>query len=769
MITAVNKRSDARGLTSSAIGRRPIRQDGMDKVTGKALYGADIRLPGMLWGKVLRSPHPHARILSIDTSKAEAHDGVKAVVTSKDLAPLPVESAKHADSGVLNLKFLHDNILAGEKVLYMGHPVAAVAATSAHVAEEALRLIDVAYEPLPAVTNVEDAMRPGAPILHDTLPGSGLDIEVGRGTNVARHQRFTLGDVESGLREADVVIEREYRTATVHQGYIEPHNATAWWSPDSRVTIWCSTQAPFEVRDTTAQLLGIPPGSVRVVPLEVGGGFGGKLTSYLEPLAALLAKKSGSPVKMAMGYSEVLAATGPTGGSYVRVKLGATRDGQITAAQAYVALEAGAYPGAFITGAMGSMFTPYDIPNLLIDGYDVVTNKPKAGAYRAPGAPIGAFAVESLLDEMSQELAIDPVEFRLLNAAREGTRRADGIRNPPIGIIDLLEAVKAHAHYQAPLDGENRGRGLAIGFWRNNTGQSSVVANVNPDGTLSLVMGSVDLSGSRVAVAQQLAEALGIPVEDVQPQVVDTDTVGYTSSTSGSGMTFKTGWAAYEAGQDIKRQLIERAAWTWQVPACLVEYCDGAVNRKQMPEQRTTFKELAARMNITGGPVVGRGNVYPKGVGGSCTATLVDVEVDPETGKVQVLRCTAFQDAGRAIHPGNVEGQIQGGTAQGIGWALHEGYYMSDDGRMLNTSLLDYRIPTCLDLPMIDAVIVEVPNPGHPYGVRGVGEAPIVPPLAAVANAVSHAVGRRMTQLPMSPAAVLEALWEEKPSCYLPE
>ena len=377
MVASVKKSSDTRGRAPSSIGRRPIRKDGMDKITGKALYGADVRLPGMLWGKVLRSPHPHARILSIDTSKAEAHNGVKAVITCRDLAPLPVELTKQADSRVLNLKFLHDNILAGEKVLYMGHPVAAVAATSAHVAEEALRLIDVDYELLPAVTNVEDAMRPGAPILHDTLPGSALDTEARQGTNVASYQRVTLGNVEAGFREADVVLEREYRTATVHQGYIEPHTATAWWSPDNRVTIWCSTQAPFEVRDTTAQLVGIPVGYVRVVPLEVGGGFGGKLTSYLEPLAALLSKKSGSPVKMTMGYSEVLAATGPTGGSYMRVKLGATRDGQITAAQAYLALEAGSYPGAFIAGAMGCMFTPYDIPNILIDGYDVVTNKPK--------------------------------------------------------------------------------------------------------------------------------------------------------------------------------------------------------------------------------------------------------------------------------------------------------------------------------------------------------------------------------------------------------
>ena len=743
------------------IGKSPVSPEGADKVTGKALYGADIRLPGLVFGQVLRSPHPHARIRSVDTRRAESHPGVLAIATSRDFGPPPGGEDESAKDSTPSLKYLKDNILASDKVFYKGHPVAAVAAASPHSAKEALKLIDVDYEPLPAVTDVEAAMKPDAAVLHQHLPHSGPNSEIPQGANVARHSQLMLGSVGRGFEEADVVMEREYRTVSVHQGYIEPQNATAWWTQGGKLTIWCSTQAPFGVREDTARILGVPVSTIKVVPMEIGGAFGGKLSCYLEPIAAVLSKKCGRPVKMTMSYSEVLEATGPTCGSHVWVKMGANRDGRITAAQAYLAFEAGAYPGAPIGGAMDSMFAPYDIPNILIDGYDVVDNKPKTGAYRAPGAPIGAYAVESLLDEISQKLDLDPIEFRLRNAAKEGTRRADGTRNLPIGCVEVLKAVRSHPHYLQPLEGRYQGRGVALGFWRNNTGPSCVIANVNPDGTVGLVMGSVDLSGSRMAVAQQLAEALGIPVEDVRPQVEDTETVGYTSSTSGSGMVFKTGWAAYEAAQDIKRQLIERAARTWQLPSCLVEYASGVAYRNQMPEQRMTFKELAARMNITGGPVVGRGNVYPKGVGGSCTATLVDVEVDPDTGKVRVLRCTAFQDAGRAVHPGNVEGQIQGGTAQGIGWALHEGYYMSDDGRMLNASLLDYRIPTCLDLPMIDAVIVEVPNPGHPYGARGVGEAPIVPPLAAVANAVSHAVGARMTRLPMSPAAVLEALGEK--------
>ena len=749
------------------IGKSPVRPDGADKVTGKALYGADIRLPGTVFGQVLRSPHPHARIRSVNTRKAESHPGVLAVATSRDFAPPPGESddsrgASTKDS-TLSFKFLKDNILASNKVYYKGHPVAAVAAASPHVALEALKLIEVDYEPLPSVIGVEAAMKPDAPVLHQQLPQIGLNDELPQGTNIAGHAQFTLGDVGRGFEEADFVLEREYRTASVHQGYIEPHNATASWSQGGKLTIWCSTQAPFGVRDDTAQILGMPVSRVKVVPMEIGGGFGGKLSCYLEPIAAVLSKKCGRPVKMTMSYSEVLEATGPTCGSYVWVKMGARRDGRITAAQAYLAFEAGAYPGAPIGGAMGCMFTPYHIPNLLIDGYDVVDNKPKTGAYRAPGAPIGSLAVETMIDEMSEVLDLDPMEFRLLNVAREGTRRADGSRNPPLGCQQVMEAVVSHPHYTAPLEGENQGRGVAMGFWRNNSGISCVVATVRSDGTVSLTEGSVDLNGSRVAIAQQMAEALSISVEDVSSQVADTDTIGYTSNTSGSGTAFKTGWAAYEAAQDIKDQLIRRAALMWEVPACQVEYIDGELRHKFVRDLRLTFKKLAAKLNGTGGPVAGRACVHPKGVGGSATAAIVDVQVDPETGKVTVLRCTALQDAGRAVHPHHLEGQMQGGTAQGIGWALTEEYYMSEDGRLLNSSLLDYRMPTAPDLPMIDTLIVEVPNPGHPYGVRGVGEAPIVAPLAAVANAVYHAAGIRMRRLPMSPDKLLRALEEKSP------
>ena len=746
----------------NVVGTRPIRHDGVDKVTGRAQYAADVQLPGALHGKVLRSPHAHALIKSIDTSRAEAHPGVLAVATSKDFAPVPDRLAEVGEDAVLSLKYLSNNVLAGDKVLYKGHAVAAVAAENPHDAEEALKLIQVEYEVLPPVTTAEEAMAPGAPILHEHMTAPSLSDGPPEKTNIAARQRLRLGDLEEGFKQATVTVEREFRTKTVHQGYIEPQSASASWSHDGRVTVWNSSQNPFGIRDNTALILGIPSSKVKLVPMEIGGGFGGKLATYLEPVAAVLSRKSNRPVTVTMSRKDVLEATGPTSGSYMKVKLGADAEGKVTAAQGFLALEAGAYPGSPIGGALNCMLTPYGVANLDLEAYDVVDNKPKTAAYRAPGAPLGCFAVEILLDELSEKLGIDPVELRLRNAATEGDRKADGTLHPPIGVVETLEAIKAHPHYQAPLEGNNRGRGVALGFWRNNTGPSCAVANVNADGTVMLTEGSVDIGGTRTSISQQLAEVLGISAEEVFPEVGDTDSIGFTSLTAGSGVTFKTGWAAIQAANDIKQQLVARAALIWETDPENVEYVNGALQHKSDPELRMTFKQIAPRLNETGGPVVGRGNVNPRGAGGSAAATLVDLEIDPETGKVQVLRCTVFQDAGKAVHPSYVEGQMQGGTVQGLGWALNEEYFMSDNGELVNSSLLDYRMMTSLDIPMIDTVIVEAANPGHPFGVRGVGEASIVPPMAAVANAVHHATGLTMDQLPISPGVLVAAIQDQQ-------
>ena len=733
-----------------SVGTRPIRHDGYDKVTGRAAYGSDISLPGMLHAKILRSPHAHAVIKSIDTSRAEAAPGVHAVITSADLPEYENKPVTGPSGGPpQNHYHLSRKILARGKVLFRGHPVAAVAADSVHDAEEALDLIDVDYKVLPAVTTAEDAMAEGAPQLHPAFKN-----------NVASHSRLEIGDLDKGFEEADIIIEREFRTSTVHQGYIEPHSATAWWTPQDRITVWGSSQGHFQIRDMTADIVGVPFSSIKVVPMEIGGGFGGKTTIYLEPVAVALSKKAGLPVKVTMTRIEVMEASGPTSGSYMKVKMGVTNEGKMTAAHADLRFEAGAFPGSPVGAAAQCIFSPYDIANIVIDAYDVVDNKPKTTAYRAPGAPLGSFAAETIIDEFCEKLGMDVIDFRILNAAKEGTRRASGIINPPIGAIETAQAAKDHDHYAESVEGKWRGRGVASGFWINGAGPACATANLNYDGTVNLIIGSMDIGGTRPAAAQQFAEVLGIPVEDVNPQVGDTDTIGYTSMTGGSGAAFKTGWASYEAAQDVKRQMIDRAALLWDTSADEIELEDGVFQHTSDPELSVGFAELAGRAPETGGPIVGSANMDPSGAGSTFATHVVDIEVDPETGKIEILRYTAAQDTGTSIHPSYVEGQIQGGVVQGIGWALNEEYYMSDDGQMMNTSLLDYRMPTSLDLPMIDTVVVEVPNPNHPYGVRGVGEVPIVPPLAALSNAIYDATGVRMRELPMNPAAVAKAIAE---------
>ena len=750
------------------VGTRPIRPDGADKVTGKARYAADTNLPGLLFGRVLRSPHAHARIKSIDTSKAAALPGVRAVVTSADIVEPTGRASELSEGAMVNYKFLSNNVLATDKALYKGHAIAAVCASNTHIAEQALKLIEVEYEVLPPVMNAKDAMKADAPLLHDrlasmttaTIRAGGVldDNDPTQGSNLANKFEFQLGDLEKGFAEADFIVEKETSTVAVHQGYIEPQSGTAQWHEDGTLTVWSSSQGHFTVRDYTARLMGVPVSHVKAVPMEIGGGFGAKLTMYAEPIAAALARKAGAPVKVTMTRTEVFEATGPTSGTFITVKMGVTKDGRITAADAKMIFEAGAFPGSPVVGGAQCIMSAYDIPNGRIEGYDVVVNRPKTSAYRAPGSPAAAFCIETVIDELAEKIGMDPVDFRLLNSAKEGTRRVTGPTMPLVGFIETLEAVKNHPHYSAPKDGKHRGRGVATGFWGNNTGPSSAVATVNPDGTVNLAEGSPDIGGTRSSVSLQLAEVLGITVEDVHPQVVDTDSIGFTSNTGGSSVTFKTGFAAYTAAQHIKQQLIERAAKRWDVSTDDVEYTDGVAQHKSDPELKLTFKQIAAIQVPTGGPIVGSAGVNPPGAGPALAAHVVDVEVDVDTGKVEIVRYTAFQDVGKAIHPSYVEGQIQGGVVQGIGWALNEEYFINDNGHMVNSSFLDYRMPVSLYLPMIDTVIVEIANPNHPFGVRGVGEVCICPPMAAISNAIYDAIGTRINELPMKPGTILEAL-----------
>ncbi|MEI7685159.1 MAG: xanthine dehydrogenase family protein molybdopterin-binding subunit [Planctomycetota bacterium] len=749
--------------TYKVIGTRPIRHDGVDKVTGRALYGADIQMTGLLHGRVLRSPYAHARIKSIDVSEALKHPGVEAIVTSADLAD-PGDRVAELGEGSVKLHDLSSNCLARGKVYYQGHAVAAVAASSPQIAEEAVRKIKVDYEVLPVVIDVRKAMAEGAPILHEGLVTESLAANgAKKPTNIAKHVQFKLGDPDHAFQTAAVVVEREFNTATVHQGYIEPHNATALWHHDGTLTVWCSTQGSFSVRGQLAELLEMPTSKIKVVPMEIGGGFGGKIRVYLEPVAAALSKKTGKPVKVLMSREDVIKATGPTPASHIKVKMGADKNGRLVAAQASLAYEAGAFAGSPVGPGCMCIFACYDIPNVHIDGYDVVVNKPATSAYRAPGATNAAFASESVVDEICEKLKIDPLEFRLKNAAKEGTRRADGPTYPRVGLVETLQAAQSHPHYTAPLaQGTNphfkRGRGVGIGFWFNIGLKSAVTATLNADGVVNLLEGSTDIGGTRTSLAMQFAEAIGLTASDIRPAIGDTDTIGYTDVTGGSRVTYATGIACYEAAQDMKRQIIERAAGIWKLKPDEVGFDDGAVFAKSDAGKRLTVKEFAAKTAHHGGAVTARASVDPVFPGGAFAAHIVDVEVDPETGKVGILRYTAVQDCGKAIHPSYVEGQIQGGVVQGIGWGLNEEYYYNDKGELMNASFLDYRMPTALDLPMIDTVIVEVADPNHPYGVRGVGEVPIVPPPAALAAALHNALGVRMSELPMSPARVVKAL-----------
>ncbi|MDA7978579.1 MAG: xanthine dehydrogenase family protein molybdopterin-binding subunit [Pirellulales bacterium] len=746
----------------NVIGTRPIRHDGVDKVTGRAMYGADFRMAGLLHGVIVRSPYAHARIKRIDTAKAAALPGVRAVVTSDDL---PQHGARQVDlgEGAVSMRHLAANVLTDDKVLYRGHAVAAVAADNVHIAEEAARLVKVEYEPLPPVLDVRAAMQPDAPILNDdvrTVFAGAPEVNADQPTNIAKHLLFEKGNPQEGFAGADLVFEREFDTTMVHQGYIEPHNATALWNADGKVTVWMSTQGSFTAREQTAELLRLPVSSVKVVPMEIGGGFGGKISVYLPPVAALLSRKSGRPVKVIMSRADVFEATGPTPGSHIRLKLGVTKDGKLNAAEAWVAFEAGAYPGSPVGMACMCVFACYDIPHARVEGFDVCVNKPRTNAYRAPGSTQVAFAIETVVDEICTELGVDPVELRLRNASRKGTQRVDGPTFARIGMEETVEAIKASSHYmslapQSRSPDKQCGRGVASGFWFNAGLKSSVTATVNADGTVSLIEGSTDIGGTRTSIAMQLAETLGITAEDVHPTVADTEGIGYTDVTGGSRVTFSTGIAAVRAAEDICSILADRAAALWDVPADQTKYENGGVTGPD--GKRISFKELAGKLHLVGGPVTGSGISGEESQSGAFGTHCVDVEVDTETGKVQILRYTIAQDAGTAIHPSYVEGQMQGGVVQGIGWALNEEYWYDEQG-MRNATFLDYRMPTCYDVPMIETIIVEVPASNHPYGVRGVGEVPICPPPAAIANAIYQATGVRMRQLPMSPPRLLAEL-----------
>ena len=652
------------------------------------------------------------------------------------------------------MRWMCRNVMARDKVLFHGHPLAAVAATTEEIAAKACELIEVEYEILPWSIDIEDAIKPDAPILHENYTFND------KPSNIVGSLEHKKGNIEEGFAKADVIIERNFKTEAVHQGYIETHACLVSVAGDGRATIWSSSQGQFMVRAMTAYLTGIPQSNIKAIPAEIGGGFGGKTIVYLEPLATILSQKTGRPVKIVMNREDTMRATGPTSASTSTVKIGATNDGKIVAAQGTFYLQAGAFPGSPIRGATACAFGPYDLPNAFTLGYDVVSNRSKVAAYRAPGAPIGSYGVECVIDEIAEAIKMCPLEIRKINAAKEGTKAVQGPIYPKMGYLETVQAAIDHPHYKAPL-GKNQGRGVASGFWFNAGGESSAQLNITEDGNVVVTTGHPDIGGSRASIANITAELLGINHNRVSVQIGDTASIGFSNLTGGSRVLFASAMVVTQSSQKVIKQLKERAGKIWGIDADAIEWENGEA--RPAGDNAGKFKplslaEIADKATATGGPIGAGVQLNTEGAEGGFATHICDVEVDVELGIVRVLRYTSIQDVGKAIHPDYVEGQLQGGCAQGIGWALSEEYIYNKNGHLDNTGFLDYRMPVCSDLPMLDTLIIEVPNPKHPQGVRGVGEVPLVPTLGAVSNAVYQALGKRSYSLPMSPPKVLKII-----------
>ncbi len=745
----------------NVIGTSLAKVDAPERVTGKAAYGADLDLPGMLWAKLVRSPHAHARIKKIDTSKAKALTGVKAVITASDLPHLPKGATAPLVGEVsIDMSAIKEIVMASDKARYHGQVVAAVAAIDPFIAEEAAGLVEIDYEVLPVVTDVLQAMQPGTALVHEDLHTleEATQEKSDQPSNIATHMFYTRGDVEAGFKEADAVVEKTYATQMVHQGYMEPQACAARVEPNGKVTLWTSAQGHFTVRTQLVTLLGLPANQLNVIPMEVGGGFGGKALALFEPTAIVLAQKTSRPVKLVVSREEVLRATGPGAPAVITVKAGAKNDGKLTAISTTMRYDAGAFPGSPVARGLLVGLAPYKLDNMLAEGFDVLTNKPRVQAYRAPGGTPAAFAVESLIDALAEEIGVDPLEFRQRNAAEEGDTLPLGMPLNRIGLTEMLGQIQKHPCWTTPLEGANRGRGLALGYWIGGSFTSSAEIKINPDATASIFVGTVDLTGTRTTILQMVADELQLDPKEITITVGDTDTAPFADLSGGSRITYTMSAAAHQASQDVLSQLRERAAEKLKVSIDDVEYKQKRFWVKNDPQNEVSLTDLARESVAWGsGPIIGKGSTTRMQPAHSYAAHVADVEIDPDTGKATILRYTCFQDVGKAINPQQVEGQIQGGAVQGIGWAMNE-EYIFDNGELKNASLLDYRCPVALDLPMIETVLTEVPASEGPYGLRGVGEVPIVPPGAALANAIYRATGKRLYELPMNPERVFWAM-----------
>ena len=756
----------------SVVGRGVPRVDALEKVTGAAKYGADVHPPGMLYGKIVRSEYPHAKILRIDTHQAERLPGVRAIITQSD-----VESGR--------------KVFASDKVLYFGEPVAAVAATDSDIAEEAAAMIKIEYERLPVVQNVMDAIKFTAPRLHSDEPKDdpirrvfrnrlkhlSLDdsddhseeisqleaklnmLEQNVYYNISAETHTEVGNVEEGFAASDIIVEDTYSIPRVHQTYMEPHVSVASVDSAGKVTVWASTQGPFAIRSGIAGTLGIPLSQINVVPTVMGGGFGGRFGVTMTHVpAVLLSQKTGRPVRVQVNRKEEFLDGRPAPGCVITMKTGAAKSGEILACQALAFWDSGAVSGASI-GSTIRVRGVYKIPHLKVDAYGVYTNKSGTTAYRAPGAPQAIFAAESQLDEIARRIGMDPIEFRLKNMREEGDLIPGGGKEPVVGYKETLKAVADAAGWWNREKSPNQGWGVAIGDWTNGCGPGGVYVSIHEDGSARIFHGSMDITGTDTAITQIVAEILTLPYERVTITRGDTDSAPYATGSGGSVVTFTMGNTAKLAAEDTRRRILELAAERLGIEIEALELKHGKVfvNDSDLPKSISLGELAAYSLNTKGGPIVGKGSFAQQSSTPALAAQIAKVEVDPETGRVKVLKMISSQDVGFAINPMAVEGQIEGGTVQGYAWAIMEEMQYDRNGNV-NPGFVDYRVPTSADLPTVESVIVEIPAPNGPFGAKGVGEPPITPTLATMSNAVVDAVGVRVNDLPIKPEKITAAL-----------
>jgi CO/xanthine dehydrogenase Mo-binding subunit len=744
----------------AAVGKSIPRVDAGERIDGSAQYAADLFLPGMLHVKVLRSPYPHANIKQIDTTRAAALPGVKAVITSDDFHDVPLGATIPMGEAGYDMWMVARINIAREKVLWVGQPVAYVAALDVHLAAEALDLIEVEYEPLPFVMTIDEAMAVGAPVIHDHLKTSGLVSPARAPSNVCSRTVIERGDVDDTIQQAAITAEIEVGVDTAHQGYIEPQAMVARVDSNGMATVWTATQGQHPTEVMISRLLNRAQSRIRVIPAEIGGGFGGKIAIHGEAACVRLSELTGCPVKLVFTREEVLqGGSGPPAAARHRIELAATADGRLTAINGRYIQDCGGLPGLPPSLMMQASAALYQTPNLRLEGCDVVTNKPRTEAYRGPGGIQAYFAMEQVVDMLCQKLDMDPLAFRKMNAAVTGSMMPVGTPMPSIGLSAILDAVGNHDCWKSPIETGKfpRGRGLALGYWRGTSMTSACHVSIAGDGRPLVTMGSADISGIRTTIAQVTADQFQLDVADVHVQVGDTKSVGYSDGAAGSRLARTMTAAVVEASAKAMDELRRRAGRLLQADPQTLIYARGVFHTSETSTSGISLADIM-QSTLTDGAILTTGTSTKLPLGVEVGAHVADVEVDTETGHVTVLRYTAFQDVGRALNPLAIEGQIEGSVVQGLGWALTESFDYGDDGRLRNDSLLDYRIPTALDVPFIDTVIIETPVPDVPYGLRGVGEVPIVPVAGCIANAIARATGKRITQMPMTSERVLRAI-----------